>query len=348
MSRRRLLPLVALVAIALVTTLAVVLVASVGGGDTTSPAAREPRAGGNPPVTFEVDPVPGSGLPESGIEARGVIEPSTILFGDTIRARVDVFLDRRKIDPASVRVGTAFVPWELSGPQQRIRRDAGSRTYLRTTYTLRCTSSPCLPADQASALDFNPARVSYASPGAAPGTRQSIPVDWPTVLVYSRFAAPNLDGPTGPAAASPWRADLEALPAVSYGPPAGLLIPVALVLAALLAAGGAALAYVAIPRRGAVPEPEPEPEPEPVVLLTPLEQALELLEDASRADGVEDRRRALELVAEVLDLGHPDLARAARTLAWSEDDPLVEQTSGLATRVRTTIDAHGNGNGHVR
>ena len=49
----------------------------------------------------------------------------------------------------------------------------------------------------------------------------------------------------------------------------------------------------------------------------------------------------------MLHLDHTDLARAARTLAWSEDDPLVEQTSGLATRVRTTIDAHGNGNGRV-
>jgi hypothetical protein len=342
MRRRQLLPLAGLVAIGLVTALAIVGVTRYGDGGEPGSVATLP----------ELDPgivrPPGSGLPEAGIEARGVIQPSTILFGDTIRARVDVFLDRRKVDPASVRVSTEFVPWELSGPQQRVRRDAGSRTYVRTTYTLRCTSSPCLPVDEASALEFNAARVSYASPGAAPGARESIRVDWPTLLVYSRFAAANLEGPTGPAAASPWRADLETMPAVSYRLPAGLLIPAALVLAALLAVGGAALAYVAIPRRAPAPEPEPEPEPEPVILLTPLEQALELLEDASRADGTEDRRRALELVAEVLDLDHPDLARAARALAWSEDDPLVEQTSGLATRVRTTIDAHGNGNGRVQ
>ena len=81
-------------------------------------------------------------------------------------------------------------------------------------------------------------------------------------------------------------------------------------------------------------------------MLTPLEQALELLEDAGRADGTEERRRALELVAEVLDLEHPELARAARTLAWSEDDPEVEQTSGLAVRVRATIDTNGNGRAH--
>jgi hypothetical protein len=62
---------------------------------------------------------------------------------------------------------------------------------------------------------------------------------------------------------------------------------------------------------------------------------------------VEDRRRALELVAEVLDVEHPELARAARTLAWSEDDPQIDQTSGLATRVRTTIDTNANGNGRA-
>jgi hypothetical protein len=343
MTRRRLLPIAGLVAVALTTALVVVGVSTYGDGENS----RRPVT----TVPDDVDPgtarLPGSGLPESGIEARGVIQPRTILFGDTIRVRVDVFLDRTKVDPASVRVATEFVPWELSRPQQRVRRDAGSNTYLGTTYTLHCTSSPCLPGDESSALEFNAVRVSYAPPGAAPGIRESFVVEWPPLLVYSRFAAANLDNPTGPAAAAPWRADLETMPAVSYRLPAGVLIPVALVLAVLLAAAGAALAYVALPRRAQVPEPEPEPEAEPVIVLTPLEQALELLEDASRADGVEDRRRALELVAEVLDLDHPELARSARTLAWSEDDPEVEQTSGLATRVRGTIDAHGNGNGRV-
>lgn len=343
MSRRHLLPVAGLLAIALVTALAVVGVATYGDGDD---AARAPST-----LPENVDPgtvrPPGSGLPEGGIEARGVIEPSTILFGDTIRVRVDVFLDRRKVDPDSVRVATEFVPWELSRAQQRVRRDAGPNTYLGTTYTLHCTSSPCLPGNESSVLEFNPARVSYAPAGRAPGLRESLVVDWPPLLVYSRFAAANIEGPTGPAAVAPWRADLETFPAASFRIPPGVLIPVALVLAALLAVGGAVLAYIALPRRASAPEPAPEPEPEPVVVLTPLEQALELLEDASRADGAEDRRRALELVAEVLDLDHPELARAARTLAWSEDDPEVEQTSGLATRVRTTIDAHGNGNGRV-
>jgi hypothetical protein len=88
-----------------------------------------------------------------------------------------------------------------------------------------------------------------------------------------------------------------------------------------------------------------------------LQQALALLEDAARPDGSEDRRRSLELVAEVLaEWGDEDLARSARVLAWSEHEPAVEETTGLAARVRATLEAEeaaaeaaerGNGNGRV-
>ena len=66
----------------------------------------------------------------------------------------------------------------------------------------------------------------------------------------------------------------------------------------------------------------------------------------------EERITFPEVVTALSEVGieryHADLARAARTLAWSEDDPRVEQTSGLATRVRTTIDLTSeNGNGRV-
>jgi hypothetical protein len=88
-------------------------------------------------------------------------------------------------------------------------------------------------------------------------------------------------------------------------------------------------------------------------VLTPLEQALELLEDASREDGAEDRRRSLELVAEVLEdhEGAGDIVRRAKVLAWREDAPQVEDTSGLAARVRSQLQAeaalHRNGDADV-
>jgi hypothetical protein len=340
-SRRHFLPAVGLVAVALVTALAVIGISSYGDDGDTGVLATLPA---------DVDPgparPPSSGLPARGIEARGSLEPRIILFGDMIEAHVDVLLDRRKVDPSSVRVSTEFLPWEIVGPQIRKRRDSGTSTYLRSTFTLRCTSSPCLPNNTSSALEFTPAQLSYSTPGAAPSVRRSIAVDWPILLVYSRFAVANAEGSTSSSAAL-WRADLESFPSATYGIPPRVLLPVLFALILLLTVTGAVLAYFAIPRRSHAPEPEPEPEPELLPTLTPLEQALELLEDAGRADGAEDRRRALELVAEVLDAAHPELARAARTLAWSEHDPLVEQTSGLATRVRTSIDLSENGNGRV-
>ncbi|HET8967971.1 MAG TPA: hypothetical protein VFN06_00910, partial [Gaiellaceae bacterium] len=233
------------------TALAVVGMSRLGDGDDSGVAPalpdREPGTA-RPPST----------LPESGIEARGSVEPRLTLFGDTIQARVDVLLDRTRVDPSTIRVSTEFLPWEIVGPQARVRRDAGSNTYLQTIFTLRCTSSPCLPANDASALEFTSARLSYAKPGAAPGVRQSIAIDWPILLVSSRFAAINLEAPAS-SSILPWRADLESFPAASYRISPAVLLPALLVLAGLFAVAGAALAFVAIPRRR--PEPEPEPEP---------------------------------------------------------------------------------------
>lgn len=323
MRRRGLLSVLGLGAVAAVTAIAVVVVATRDGADGGNSPAR--------PVLAE------------GIQARASIAPRTILFGDTIAAHVDVVLDRRRVDPDSVRIATEFLPWEVVGEPERSRRDAGATTHLRTTFLLRCTSSPCLPANQSAALEFNRARVSFTRPGADLAERKSVGAEWPLLLVYSRFAAANLEGPTSSTNPNPWRIDLVSLPAISYRVSPGLLVVALLVVAGALALAGAMLVYVAVPRRGPAPPPEPEPEPEPEITLTPLEQALVLLEDANRADGAEDRRRALELVAEVLVDDQPALARAARALAWSEDAPLVEDTSGLASRVRTIIDPNGNG-----
>jgi hypothetical protein len=321
--RKRLLGTLGLGAVAAVAAIAVVVVATHDGADSGDSPVRPALA--------------------EGIEARASIVPRTILFGDTIAAHVDLVLDRRRVDPDSVRIATEFLPWEMIGEPKRLRRDAGAMTHLETTFLLRCTSSPCLPANQSAALEFDRARLSFTQPGAALTERKSVGVKWPLLLVYSRFAAANLEGASGRTNPNPWRIDLISLPAVSYRVSPGPLVVAFLVVAGALALAGSLLVYFAVPRRGPAPPPEPEPEPEPEITLTPLEQALVLLEDADRADGVEDRRRALELVAEVLIDANPELARAARALAWSEDAPVVEDTSGLASRVRTVIDLNGNG-----
>jgi hypothetical protein len=274
-------------------------------------------------------------LGASGVHLDATLTPEIVFFGDTVHAVVDVTVDRSRWDPDSVRIGAQFSPWEVIGSPTRMQRDAGPLGHVRTTYVIRCMKSPCIPVGQASPLEIGSVQATVAAPGALEGQGKVFRTQWPLLVVYSRFASVGFEDPQ--TAAAPWRADLVSLPALSYRVSPRLLVGILLALSLLLVAAAAAIVYVAWPRR--VPEPEPEPEPEPLPSLTPLEQALALLEESARVDGAGDQRRALELVAEELDAyGDADLAGKARVLAWSQDVPGVEQTNALAAQVREELE----------
>jgi hypothetical protein len=330
MPRSRVVTAALLLGVALASAAAVMLVAwDRRGGD-------EGAAGLSPEPTAQPGDPPQQVGPQADFEdigARAVLAPRIVLFGDLVNARVDVIVENTVVDPDSVRVAISFAPWAIVGEPERMRRDAGTKTYLRTIWVLRCLLSPCVPSGQVAPLEFDAARVSYVKDGR----RTSSPVQWPLLTVYSRFASANFEGGSGAGPSTPWRADLLTMPGVSYRVSPWLVVGLAVTLGGAFIAGGIALAVLAWPRRK--PAPPPEPEPEPLPQLTPLEQALELLEDASREDGVEDRRRSLELVAEVLEdhEGAGDIVRRAKVLAWSEDAPAVDDTSGLAASVRSRL-----------
>lgn len=298
------------------------------------------RGGERPEAVLETEP--------TELEAGVTLEPPVALFGDTVLAHVDVVLDAARVDPASVRVAASFEPFEIVGPPKRSQRVAGDSAYLRRTFVLRCLSGTCVPSGESARHEFPQARVSFTGPGADGRSTLTTPV--PSVRVYSRFTALGAGTERGD---SPWEADVRSLPAVSYRISPGVLSALLLAGAALAALGGVFLGYLAWPVR--VVEPEPEPEPElPPPPLSPLEQALILLEQSIRVDGAADQRRALELVAEELELaewGDRDLARTARALAWSEGVPPIERTTQLATRVRAALpgkeNAVTNGTGDV-
>ena len=194
-----------------------------------------------------------------------MLEPRLILFGDTIEASVDVLLDRAKVDPASVRVSTEFLPWEIVGPQVRVRSDAGSNTYLQTTFTLRCTGSPCLPVNdvQRARVRRSARLVRAAAVGAAPGAR----------AVDSRSTARSSSSTRGSrrriSTDRRRRAPSRGAPISSRSRPRRtgsrprVLLVVLLVLAAVLVAAGAALAFVAIPRRRTSPSRNRSPSRSP-------------------------------------------------------------------------------------
>ena len=263
------------------------------------------------------------------LRARATLSDRIVVFGDTVQARVDLALDLRHVDPSAVNVRATFEPWRRVGRPQVIRTDAGSSAHIRMTYVLRCLKQACVPERDTLPFEFKPARIEFHNRA---GGRGLIRAAFPKVIVHTRLQADDL------ATAAPWRLDVTQVPDPSYRASPGLLVALLLAGSLVLLGGGGALAYAGWPRRHVEPEPEPEPEPE--LLPTPLEQALELLEDAARANGAADQRRSLELVAEVLaERGEEDgLAEAARALAWSPTAPGPDKTKTLAARVRAALE----------
>jgi hypothetical protein len=266
------------------------------------------------------------------IQATAALTPRAALFGDTVTAKVDVTFDRTQYSPRDVHVLASFAPWETIGAPVVDREDAGSITYLRTTYILRCLEIRCVPTHGATLYQFRPARVVYERPAGDTTERLAVDTQWPALVLHSRL---DSSGPTErDALAAPWRADTVSLPAVTYRMSPGWLIALFLLAGVALVAAAGVLAYRARPRR--LP-PSPPPPPPPPPRLAPLEQALALLE-APPGDGdggIAERRRALELVAdEVSTWGDAGLERDARRLAWSEEDPASEDTKVLAASVR--------------
>jgi hypothetical protein len=291
---------------------------------------------GGPDESFEV-PVPVD--PAPAIQANTSLLPRTVAFGDTVTARVDVTLDRRRIDADSVRVATDFAPWTQIADPERVRRDGETTTHLRTMWTLRCLASACLPPAQSLRLPLTPVTVSYDTLGPNAASGRQLTEDWPLLVVNTRLEDPG--GIPSASATSPfetpWRADMVAMPPVSYRvEPETARIPL-FAAAGAFALLGLWLAYLGRPR----PRPKPVPvveEAPPAPVLTPVEQALALLEDAMAANGAADRRRALELVAgELSGTGNDDLARLARSLAWSKPMPEVDRTTPLAEEARPAL-----------
>ena len=280
------------------------------------------------------DRPPAAAAPE--IAATTSVEPRPVLFGDTARTSVDVVLDVSEIDPSSIQTAADFSPWEVVGLPERRVVISGDRGWVQTIFVLRCLSGACVPSGNFTVYQFAPARVSFARRSGRLSDEGSIEVPLPSMRVYTRLTETALAENPG---AAPWRTDLVSLPTPSFRVAPATLTSMLLLAAVAAALGGLALAYLAWPRSERVaPQPPPLP-PQPA--LSPLEQALILLENTVRVDGASEQRRALELVAEELEQGawgDAALASTARGLAWSQGVPPVERTTELAARVRSVLD----------
>lgn len=274
----------------------------------------------------------------SGIDAYADLATYDVQFGDTVTALVEVTVDRARVDPGSIRVGADFSPWQAVGRPVVRRFDGSSATYLETRYTIRCLESFCATDGPSGVFGFRPARVTYhAAEGDTdgPAATHTVQAAWPELLVRARYAPPR---PSRDKAEKPprWQAELVALPRPDYRLDPWLLVAVLLTGALVCGAAAVLLARRVLRPLVAAAAPASVGSANGRVA-TPLEQALALLEEPVRAHG--DRRRALELVADVLVRhGARALALSTRALAWSRAVPRSEETQTVARKARTELE----------
>jgi hypothetical protein len=280
------------------------------------------------------------------------ISPDVHLFAEPVTARTRVIVDPREFDPDLIKVQMSSAPYELVGPLEQSRRNVGDLVELRNSATLRCLDAACLAPRYRTVLGeqeggrserytfrFPPAEVLYERPNGRLELLLQRP--FPAVEVVSRINTAQLDAvdplaeELGEGSASTYTASLEP-------PPPTYRIPPRALAAGALALAGALLLFPAwlagsfvLARWRATRRP---------LRLSPVERALLLVEWSGRQqDGEQDRRRALEALADVLERsGAEPLADTTRTVAWAEEAPDRERVAELAREAHSAL---GGGNG---
>ena len=276
---------------------------------------------------------------------RGELVPAVHLFGEPVVARIDVILDREKVDAGGVRLKANFEPYEKVGETHEERVDIGDYAVLRYTTTLRCLNEDCIPPttgnvtisqtpelpifpesqnrDYQRKYEFPPALVTV---DAEPKDRTLGRVVWAPLRSLSRI---NWYDSSVVGQGFPFAMNVTPLPDPSYR-----LSPTAFGVVLVLLA----LALVAVPfllfvrqRRG-----RRAPAAAPDSRLSPLERALALVEWASGRPSVDERREALEALAFELDAEAEDgsSAKRAREQGWSPPSPEPEDMTSLVASIR--------------
>lgn len=273
------------------------------------------------------------------VAASAAVDPTVHLFAEPVTATVEVVVDREQVDPDRVHIETDFLPYDVEA-ERASSEDRGRLTVLRKKYVLRCLRIACIPeilpsaAGEAEtgrgerrAIRLPAARVLYEEDSGKTKVLQK--AAWPEVVSVSRLKqsdVPQFDRFI-------FKVNVTPLADLDYRvSPTALGIALLVVAAALLALP-AMLLVRWYRRRRPVPITIQEPE------LTPLERAVRLVEWAGGRENGAERREALEVLAVELEaVDRPELARAARELAWSQPEPEAGRAAELVTSVRNAAD----------
>jgi hypothetical protein len=269
------------------------------------------------------DPGEESSLAEP-ISVNATLGPSQHMFGDPIRARIEVVLDADRVNPDTVKVQANFAPYRRLQPPTESRSAAGPITRLRFDYRLACLTYRCLPRGQ-KRFELENAAVEYNTRRG--GGVRTEEIDWPTLTVSGRISRARFyEAQT--------RAEFRELEPPAYRVSPRLVEGVGLLLAVFF--GGAAV--ILILRLLPLARIAERLGLRTVDTRTPLERALARVRETSSADRAEEGRRALERLAhELRRTRNPELAGAASELAWSRQFPADGRLTKLSGEVERLI-----------
>jgi len=286
-------------------------------------------------------------LPQGTAAAvKGSLRPTVHLFAEPVVARIDVVVDRDRIDPRNIRLDAPFKPYQSIGEAFVVRRDVGRFTHLRYELNLRCLGADCIPRtfegeitvsqlpglptllsgqqrDEKRTYRFPAAEVLYDD-DAASEPKVLGRVIWPPLRSLSRI---NWSDSSVVGLGFPFESNVTPVSEPSYRAPPALLG------AGLLGGAFALLAFPAVllvRSRRRRPGPEQKAAPES----TPLERALALVVWARGRSDAGERRGALEALAFELQAERGELADRAREQAWSRVPPSPDEMAELVRAVR--------------
>jgi hypothetical protein len=250
---------------------------------------------------------------------RATFDTRVVQFGDAIHTHVVVKLDRTRVRTESLHIVDDVAPLTVLTPEKTTRTIHGDTLIVAVDSTASCLSEVCVAARG----DATPAlpRVTVTAT-ANDGSAFSESAAWPALRVHGRVSSAD-------AARSrpPFRADR------APAPPSYRLAPST--LARLLDAGAlvlglAALALAAyqgllVMRRRRREAPVDE-----------LGRALRLAREAAERPEP-DRRRALGLLARLLEVRDRGLAGTASNLAWSKPAPKRDELATLVGEVEREV-----------
>jgi len=250
---------------------------------------------------------------------RGAFDTPVVQFGDAIRTHVVVEIDRRDVRTDSLRIVDDIAPLTPLGAEGTTRTVRGDTLIVAVDRTASCLSEACVAASG----DATPtlARIMVMAT-ASDGGALSASAAWPALHVQGRVSSADA-ARTSP----PFRADpVPAPPSYRVAPStlAWLLDAAALVLglAALALAAYQVLLFMRR-RRHAAPVDE-------------LARALRLAREAGGRPEP-DRRRALGLLARLLETRDRRLAGTASDLAWSKPAPERDALAALVGNVEREV-----------